>query len=224
MPDAIHGSTDLSSVPLFPLPNMVLFPRAVVPLHIFGERYRVMTADALAGPRRIAMAHLKQGWEKDYYGRPAIDPIVCVGTILTWESLPGGKYNFLLQGQLRARVISETAARPYRIAHLEPLEEITPDEQTLLPFRRRIMAAFDEGSLLATVIGRQFRQLLASALPTADIADLIAFNFLEDDGLKQSLLSEPDVLRRVSQTVTAFEAIKPALEVPAFKPQEPNMN
>src|SRR5687768_2370471 len=73
--------SDLCAVPLFPLPNVVLFPRAVLPLHIFEERYKTMAADALAGDRLVAMALLRPGWEKSYYGRPAIEPVVCVGTI-----------------------------------------------------------------------------------------------------------------------------------------------
>src|SRR5438552_2023140 len=97
-----HGDdpAKLDSVPLFPLPNVVLFPRAVLPLHIFEERYKAMTADALNGDRRIAMALLRPGWERSYYGRPQIEPVVCVGKILSHEKLPDGKYNFLLQGEL----------------------------------------------------------------------------------------------------------------------------
>src|SRR5688500_4055539 len=124
---------DLSAVPLFPLPGVVLFPRAVLPLHIFEDRYRAMTADALASDKIVAMALLKPGWEKSYYGRPAIEPVVCVGRILSHEKLSDGKYNFLLQGVQRARVIRENGAgggaggggaagdddeRPYRTAQL----------------------------------------------------------------------------------------------------------
>src|SRR5687767_7158030 len=111
-----HGSmtdasdVDFAAVPLFPLPSVVLFPRAVLPLHIFEDRYRAMTADALAGDKVVAMALLKAGWEKSYYGRPAIEPVVCVGKILSHEKLPDGKYNFLLQGVQRARVIRENGA------------------------------------------------------------------------------------------------------------------
>src|SRR5437762_13434668 len=112
----------LSAVPLFPLPSVVLFPRAVLPLHIFEERYKAMTADALRARRRIAMALLKPGWERDYYQRPAIEPVVCVGMIVSHERLSDGKYNFLLQGQVRARIVRELAtAAPYRLAELEPL-------------------------------------------------------------------------------------------------------
>src|SRR4051795_3353856 len=116
---------DLSAVPLFPLPNVVLFPRAVLPLHVFEERYKAMTADALAGRRKVAMALLRPGWEKNYYGRPEIDPVVCVGTIVSHERLPDGKYNFLLQGHSRARIVREhnPHGKPYRRADLELLLE-----------------------------------------------------------------------------------------------------
>src|SRR5438552_10479372 len=100
-PDVSH-TPHKSSVPLFPLPNVVLFPRAILPLHIFEERYKAMTADAIAGDKQIAMALLQPGWEKNYYGRAAIDRVVCVGTIVSHERLTDGKYNFLLQGHSRA--------------------------------------------------------------------------------------------------------------------------
>src|SRR3954451_18070555 len=105
--DQTHAPATLGAVPLFALPNVVLFPRAVLPLHIFEERYKAMTADALAGRRLVAMALLKSGWGKDYYHRPEIEPVVCVGIILSHERLPDGKYNFLLQGHTRARVARE---------------------------------------------------------------------------------------------------------------------
>src|SRR5258706_14355947 len=104
------------TVPLFPLPNVVLFPRAVLPLHIFEERYRAMTADVLGSHRQVAMALLRPGWEKDYYGRAAIEPVVCVGTILSHERLADGRYNFLLQGHTRARGVEEVGDEPYRLA------------------------------------------------------------------------------------------------------------
>src|SRR5436309_2332195 len=105
MPGA--SDVDLSAVPLFPLPSVVLFPRAVLPLHIFEDRYRAMTSDVLDGDRLIAMALLRPGWEKSYYAKPAVEPVVCVGRILSHEKLPDGKYNFLLEGLLRARISQE---------------------------------------------------------------------------------------------------------------------
>jgi hypothetical protein len=225
MADPLNSPVDLSAVPLFPLPNVVLFPRAVLPLHVFEERYKAMTADVLRGRRPIAMTLLKPGWEKHYYNRPAIEPIVCVGTILSHERLPDGKFNFLLQGRVRARIVREVdIERPYRVAELEPLRETRAMEMELEEERRRLTCAFDEGTLLATGIGRQFRQLLGTPLPTSDIADMIAFNFLEDVKLKQSLLAECDVRQRVERIVRAFEESHPALQPATAGPRRPSMN
>ncbi|HWE03101.1 MAG TPA: LON peptidase substrate-binding domain-containing protein [Tepidisphaeraceae bacterium] len=215
---------DFSAIPLFPLPNVVLFPCAVLPLHIFEDRYRDMTAAALRGDRQIAMALLKPGWEKDYHRHPEIEPIVCVGTILTHELLPDGKYNFLLQGHTRARVVEEHGDRSYRLSHLKPLEQKPVSEAKLAEDRHRLISVFDNGSLLATVIGRQFRQLLSSSLSTADIADLIAFNFLDDIPLKQSLLSDGDVLRRVKRTISAFETTRAVPPSVGFHSSKPSLN
>lgn len=224
MADATKPGSDLSAVPLFPLPNVVLFPRAVIPLHIFEERYKAMTAHALAGDRQIAMALLKTGWEKNYYATPPIDRVVCVGTILTHERLEDGCYNFLLQGLSRARVVREVEKQAFRIAELQLLVERPALEIDLEAQRRRLAEIFGQRSILATGIGRQFRHLLNGPLPTADIADLVAFNFLEDVSLKQTLLSEADVRSRVGQIVDAFEASCSSL-IPAFGTvQDPSLN
>jgi ATP-dependent Lon protease len=204
-----------SAVPLFPLPNVVLFPRAVLPLHIFEERYKQMTADVLRRDGQIAMALLRPGWEKNYYGQPAIDPIVCAGIILTHEQLPDGRFNFLLQGTARARVVREFDGHPYRVAELAALEETAPMEVDLLGYRRRFVEFFTETPLAASGIGRQFRQLLAGPTPTAGLGDLIAFNFLDDLSLRQSLLAETDVERRVARTVRALGALIDQMPPPA---------
>jgi ATP-dependent Lon protease len=204
------SSADLAMVPLFPLPNVVLFPRAVLPLHIFEERFKAMTSHALEGDRRIAMALLKPGWEKHYYGRPQIEPVVCVGTILSHEKLPDGKYNFLLQGTSRVRIVREICcSEPYRLARVEPVPEIAADADFLAEARGRITAAFTDGPFSGTAMGRQFLRLLGTPLSTPELADLIAFSFLDDVPLKQSLLAEADVTRRITQTLDAFEDQRP---------------
>jgi len=211
MPDP-GDQDDLSAVPLFPLPNVVLLPRAVLPLHIFEERYKAMVADALLEDGQVAMALLRPGWEKNYHGRPAIEPVVCVGLILTHERLSDGRYNLLLQGQARARIVREHGDKLYRMAELTALEQMPVLEIDLAEDRRRLEALFDDGRLLATGIGRRFREMLASPIPTSQIADLVAFNFLEDVHFKQSLLADGDVRHRVGRVVEAFEAIHSALQ------------
>ena len=206
---------DLSAVPLFPLPNIVLFPRAVLPLHIFEDRYLAMTADALAGDRRIAMALLKPGWEKSYYGRAAIEPVVCVGKILSHEKLPDGKYNFLLEGRLRARIVREHGELPYRVAELEAIDLTDVQEIDLVDDRVRLTGFFSQ-EIFEPVPGiSQLQQLLASPLSTAGVADLLAFNLIEDAAFKQSLLADGDVRRRVNRIVSAIEGLCPVIEAMA---------
>jgi Lon protease-like protein len=205
---------ELGDVPLFPLPNVVLFPKAVLPLHIFEERYKAMTAAALTGDRRIAMALLRPGWEKCYYSRPAIEPVVCVGRILSAERLPDGKYNFLLQGEARAIVAREHAdtLTPYRVARLRRLDESPADESELFDSRRRLQRLFERTALGLTPVGRQFRSLAEGLIATATLADLIASTYLEDVRLKQSLLAEQDVRCRVARVAEALEATQPVCE------------
>jgi Lon protease-like protein len=224
MNEAVLSDAVLDAVPLFPLPNVVLFPRAVLPLHIFEQRYRVMTANALSGNRQIAMALLRPGWEKSYYARPAIEPVVCVGTIVSHELLPDGKYNFLLQGHTRARITEELESdKPYRLARLEPLVEKAVMEIDLSDQRRRLQALLAESSGFATGLADQFRRLLSGPWATADVADLIAFNYFEDPGLKQSLLGDVDVEHRVERIVAELKSLAAQLPPPgALRP--PNLN
>jgi len=212
MTDGSDVQFDPSAVPLFPLPNVVLFPRAVLPLHIFEERYKAMTADALAGDGVIAMALLRPGWEKCYYAAPSIEPIVCVGRILTHEKLPDGKYNFLLQGIARGRVVGEDRSRPYRVGQLELLAEPDVMEIDLENERHRLACMLSEGICSNHPVVKQFRQMLSSTMPTAEVADLLAFNFIDDVRVKQSLLAETDPRRRVERLIPILDELRPILE------------
>lgn len=213
------------AVPLFPLPNVVLFPRAVLPLHIFEERYKAMTAAALRGDRQIAMALLQPGWEHDYYHKPPIEPIVCIGTILTHERLPDGKYNFLLQGHTRARVVREIEGKPFRAAALEAITETPVMEIDLEHARERLLGLFERGALSTLPTADQFREIIAGSLPTSDIVDLAAFNLIDDVPLKQSLLADGDVQQRVARTLEALSKLPPAAPVAHFKmPGNPSVN
>jgi len=128
-------------VPLFPLPNVVLFPGAPLPLHVFEPRYRKMVADALGSHRKIGIVLLKPGYEQDYQGRPPIYPLGCSGTIVEDERLEDGRYNILLLGQSRFRVLGEQAGEPYRLAAVEELPDAVGDAASLEPLRERVLAA-----------------------------------------------------------------------------------
>ena len=172
-----------------------------------------MTADALVGDRLIAMALLRPGWEKDYYLRPAIEPVVCVGRIASWERLDDGTYNFLLHGMTRARILREEDSSPYRIAHLEKLRENCAPESELADMRRRLMQMFGSEPLASQPLTEQMIKIINSSMPTGVVADLIAFHALSQIALKQSLLAETDVAKRVARVISALDAALPVMEL-----------
>jgi uncharacterized protein len=111
-------------IPVFPLPDVVLFPGVFLPLHIFELRYRELVKDSLAGDRLIGISLLRPGWDHDAEGRPAIYPIGCVGLISHIEELSDGRYNLVLRGVEKFRVVREEAqARSYRRASVDYVEE-----------------------------------------------------------------------------------------------------
>ena len=194
-------------VPLFPLPNVVLLPRAVLPLHVFEDRYRQMTADVLAGDRRMAMALLRPGWHADYGGRPPLEPAVCLGTIVAHERLSDGRYNLLLRGDARGRIVREVGDDPYRSAEIDLPSEPSVLESDLTAERRRLRSLFAAGGRLASSpAGPKFYELLGTPVPTAAAADLLAFHLLDDVAAKQALLAELDPQQRVRRVVTLLTA------------------
>src|SRR5688572_33362383 len=101
------------TIPLFPLPNAVLFPNVFMPLHIFETRYRAMVADTLDGDRIIGMVLLKPGFEKDYGGRPPVYPVGCAGVVTHPEPLADGPYNIVLPRDEKVRITREKDSQPY---------------------------------------------------------------------------------------------------------------
>lgn len=117
-------------IPIFPLSNVVLFPQLATPLHLFEPRYRQLAREALDGERTIGMVVVRPEFADEMQGDPPIYPIGCAGTITESQKLPDGRYNLVLQGQYRFRVLGEEprdATRLYRSAHIEPLGESYPD-------------------------------------------------------------------------------------------------
>src|SRR5262245_9144716 len=131
-------------LPLFPLPNVVLFPRMPLPLHVFEPRYRSMVAAALDGHRAIGMVLLKPGWEPDYYGRPAIYDVGCAGLIERCERFEDGRYNLLLKGVARFRIAAERPGFPYRLAEARYSGDIMGELPALDGLRSRVSAALEK--------------------------------------------------------------------------------
>lgn len=193
---------DLSSfsgeAPLFPLPNVVLFPKTVLPLHVFEPRYRAMTEAALAGDRLVAMALLKPGWEPDYQGTPAVHEVVGLGRIVQEQKLPDGRYNIVLVGIRRARIASErTTDDRYRVAKLELCDEKVPDDPRLEQVRLGLLAVY---ATLAEKIGKGAAKPDAQ-MPVGFLCDLLAAFLETDSGAKQQVLEELNVAARAEKVV-----------------------
>ncbi len=103
-------------IPVFPLPNVVFFPRMPLPLHVFEPRYRAMVSDAARGARLIGMVLLRGDWEQDYLGRPPIFATGTVGEMAHVEELPDGRYNIVLRGLREFSIVRELERAPYREA------------------------------------------------------------------------------------------------------------
>jgi Lon protease-like protein len=114
------------SIPIFPLPNVVLFPNVFLPLHIFEPRYRQMTAESLSGDRIIGMVLLRPGYEANYEGAPPVYATGCSGLITHSEKLDDGRYNLVLRGLEKFSIDHEelpAVGRLYRSAIITPINE-----------------------------------------------------------------------------------------------------
>lgn len=111
------------SVPVFPLPNFVLFPNTMTRLHVFEPRYRMLTADALSQDRLVVLVGLKPGWEEDYYGSPPVFGVGSLCKIVNEERLEDGRYNLFVHCVARVRVRTIHRLTPYRTAEVEVIPD-----------------------------------------------------------------------------------------------------
>ncbi len=197
--------TDL--LPIFPLPNVVLFPNVFLPLHIFEPRYRAMVADALKSDRLIGMVLLRPGWQREYEGRPPVYPLGCSGVITHAEALADGRYNIVLRGVQRFRILEEDDRLGYRRARIEQVPESTCCAEDAAAIRRQ-RAKLD--ALLAPTIERSFRDLageakIPAAMPDEDLVNALA-QYLDLDPLeKQALLEQRSLRSRAESLVELLE-------------------
>jgi ATP-dependent Lon protease len=186
-------------VRLFPLPNLVLFPHVMQPLHIFETRYRDLLEDALASDRLIAMAVLSSGWEKNYEGRPPLYSMACLGRVTTHFRLADGTYNVLLLGLQRVRLVREMdPKRRFREAEVELCEDQYPSYPTV---QRKALQRKLHDALLSVLpmlpeAQEQLDQLLGNDVPLGVLTDVIGYMLDIDLARKQLLLTELDVYRR----------------------------
>jgi Lon protease-like protein len=190
-------------LPLFPLPSVVLFPNVFLPLHIFEPRYREMVADALTSDRMIGMVLLKPGWEHDYDGRPPVYPIGCSGVMTHAERLADGRYNIVLRGVERFRILAEDHGRSYRRATFEPIADGTVSTQDRAAIRTQ--RAKLETLLAPAVDHAEGDAKIPAAMPDEDLVNALA-QYLDLEPLeKQALLEQATLRTRAESLVELLE-------------------
>jgi hypothetical protein len=191
-----------STIPIFPLPNVVLFPNVFLPLHIFEPRYREMVTDALEGDRIIGMVLLRPGYEADYEGRPPIYPVGCAGVISHSEPHGDGRYNIVLRGLEKFRVTGEETSRSYRLAQVETLiEPLSDQDRDIMRAERRRLEAL----LVPQPSGRGVDPKVPPSMSDEDLVNALA-QYLELEPVeKQALLERNGLVERCRSLIDLLE-------------------
>ena len=120
-------------VPLFPLPSVLLYSGAVLPLHVFEPRYVSLVEDLQStGQDRLALALLKPGWKDQYFETPPFYELGGIGRIVSVQNAPSGRYNILVEGEDRARLAEVPSEHAYRMVRAEALPAPPVEEDTHL--------------------------------------------------------------------------------------------
>ncbi len=216
-------------VPLFPLPNVVLFPKTPVPLYIFEERYRTMIRETLAGSGELVIALLRGGAESGHPGASAVHDIACLGKIETYEELEDGKYNIVVIGVHRVRILREIQHSPYRMVEVETIEDEAYNERSAEVIERHnhlggLFARFTE---LATGVKQQAMELMPQ-LDFESLVNMVAMTLNLAIEQKQALLEIHEPAQRCDMLIPVLQQqLDTLILVRRFehiKPENPHLN
>jgi len=161
-------------IPVFPLPNLVFFPKTLRPLHIFEPRYKEMLQYALASDKLIGMILLRPGWEPKYYGNPEAYEIGCLGRIQHVEEVEEQRCNILLLGISKFRVLAYQQMEPFRLAEVMLVDDEVVDDHApeILEAKKRLL---------------EMHARLAEQLPRSESIDLSGLNSLSYEAVVNNL-------------------------------------
>jgi ATP-dependent Lon protease len=196
-------------VRLFPLPDLIMFPHVMQPLHVFEPRYRELLNEALNGDGLIAMCMLAPGWEADYEGRPPLLPYACLGKVVTYQRTDNGEYNILLLGMRRIRIDRELpATRSYREAEVTLLDDfcMKNNDERRPALQAALTKQFQDFLPNGKSADAALQELLATEIPLGVLTDLVSFALPMDFSEKRDLLGECDVDRRATMLLSALDS------------------
>jgi Lon protease-like protein len=200
----------LERLPMFPLPGVVLFPNALLPLHIFEERYKKMARDLLSSHRHLAMA-LPEGGPDDaaLTERPAVRPIMGVGEIVMAHELPDGRFDLVVRGRARVELQRELITdEPYRVIVAKVRSdrpvlngaELNDADQSLRALVGQLADSIPDG-------GELLRQVVASQATPEELADVLAAALVTDAQKRQRLLESRDLVKRIERVTAEVVAM-----------------
>jgi Lon protease-like protein len=207
---AISGAV-LEALAIFPLPDVVLFPHAMLPLHVFEPRYRALVADVLEGSGLFAVPRLRPGYETGYQGRPAVFETAGIGVCVAADRLPDGRYNVMLRGLGRVRIERELpAGRAYRVVQSRILDDARSTRDAELGAAHHTLIALCD-RLASSVEGNEeadaLRQLARAVATPGGCADLVASALVRDADARQTLLELLDPADRLDQVTAHVTAL-----------------
>lgn len=212
--DAATLDRALQRLPLFPLPDVVLLPHALLGLHVFEERYRALVRDILTGARLLAVG-LFASEARQTDARPPVRSIVGVGEVVMAHELPDGRFNLVLRGRARVHIDEELDSdRPYRLVAATALPdfeiadpgEIADADQVLRALIGRLADSIPDGGELL--------QVVAAQETPAELVDGVAAALIADAGLRQRLLETRDLGQRLERVCAEVVAMTARLGTP----------
>jgi uncharacterized protein len=216
-------------VPLFPLPNVVLFPKTPMPLYIFEERYRTMVREALAGKGELVIALLRTGSELGYAGKSVVHEIACLGKIESYEELEDGKYNIVVVGVHRVRIIREVQHSPYQLVEVENIDDAINEEAADEAIKRHnhLGSLFAKFTELATGVKQHALELMPQ-LDFESLVNMVAMTLNLAIEQKQALLEINDPYQRCDVLIPILqqqlEALVLVRRFEHIKPENPHFN
>ena len=193
---------DISKVGLFPLPNVVLFPAQLLSLHVFEPRYRKLVSDVIEQGSKLAVPRLEPGYDSDYYGAPPVFEVCGVGQITEYARLPDGRFNIVVLGLGRVRILEELRSEPYRVARVCALH----DRRSRAPMvaetlRTELLKLVRRTAPHLSGPAKDLEARLRNATDAGECADILAGTLMEDPDERQALLEELDPTQRLTTLI-----------------------
>lgn len=191
-------------LPLFPLPQVVLFPQTFLPLQVFEVRYQEMAVEVLNSHHHLVLTLMRENPEQGSLGETAPTfEIGCLAEVVRAEPLTGGRWNLLVQGKNTVRILEECPGKPFRQARIE-IQDFDPCVLWPGPHRRRLMESL-QAYAVSEGIEAQMKELLD--LPLEDVGRLntlaMALDFEPTE--RQFLLESRDLLTLADRLLQVLE-------------------